>query len=148
MRKEACKAGVWVDHAKAWIVSIAGDETRTEEVLSHVDPHFRPHGGSRTSVPYGPQEKSSESRIEGHRKKQLHSYYRELCDRLTGTTEVLILGPEQARRELHEEIERRSGSRLLATVMASDRMTIAQLVAVTKEHFGIPPRRRSGNIRG
>jgi hypothetical protein len=148
MKQEDRRAGVWVDHEKAWITFVEAGAAGIEEIASNVDPHFRAHGGSRTRVPYGPQEKSSESRIEGHRKKQLHEYYGEICARLKGATEILILGPEQARRELLEELNRQTELRGRASTKASDRVTRAQFTAAVKGHFGIAPRRKPGAIRG
>ena len=58
------KMGIWIDHEKAYCVSIAGDKESREKIKSHIDRLVRLSGGSRSRTPFGPQEVASEKKAD------------------------------------------------------------------------------------
>ena len=65
------KVGIWIDHNRAFIISIENDNETIEKIESNVEAHIRSLGGAGTSTPYGPQEFSVERKVEARRKKHL-----------------------------------------------------------------------------
>lgn len=65
------KVGVWIDHEKAFCVSIAGDKESRKKIESHIDRRVRLSGGSRSRTPFGPQEVASEKKTDEKRKHQI-----------------------------------------------------------------------------
>jgi hypothetical protein len=128
--------GIWVDHKKVFIVSIAGDQVTINNMVSNVDGHIRISGGSRTSTPYGPQEGPSEGRREERRRQKLRQYYRKIIRIISDAQKILIFGPGEAKIELEREIKK---SKVLASrivgVETTDKMTERQIKARVKEFF-------------
>src|SRR5512140_2616177 len=59
--------GVWIDHRKAVIVSLIGEEAETTKIISGMEKHVRFSGGARDSS----AEDQRDRRFTGH----LHKYY-------------------------------------------------------------------------
>ena len=58
------KAGLWIDHKKAVIVSLAADPVAAKTVESEVGPHTRYSGRAGYPTPDGPQDGGGEKRYE------------------------------------------------------------------------------------
>jgi len=85
--------GIWVDHKKVFIVSIAGDQVTINNMVSNVDGHIRISGGSRASTPYGPQEGPSEGRREERRRQKLRQYYKKIIRIISDAEKIFNLWP-------------------------------------------------------
>ena len=122
--------GIWIDHEKAFIVSIAGDHVSINHIASNVDGHIRVSGGSRHSTPYGPQEGPSEGRREERRRQKLRQYYKKIIRILSDAEEFFIFGPGEAKRELIKEMKKSKdlSSRIVGTE-TTDKMTERQIKA-------------------
>jgi hypothetical protein len=128
--------GIWLDHKKAFIVSVAGDQVSSSNIVSNVDGHIRLSGGSRVSTPYGPQEGPSEGRIEERRRQKLRSYYKKIIRILSNAEEIVIFGPGEAKTELITEMKKSKGlsARIVATE-TTDKMTDRQIKAKVTKFF-------------
>ena len=93
-------------------------------------------GGSRSSTPYGPQEKSSETKAEERRRHQLHDYYQNVIHAIRDARGILILGPGEAKVEFEKEIKKTKelSSRIIG-VETSDKLTENQLREKVKKFF-------------
>ena len=129
--------GLWIDHEKAYIVTVAGEQVTTSFLESEVEGRSKPSAGSRSKKsPYGPQDVSSERKTEGRRGQQLSRYYREVMGIIGDADRVLIFGPGEARIELEKEIKK--SKQFAARVMAvepADKMTENQMAAKVKKFF-------------
>lgn len=136
------KAGIWLDHEKAFIVLMVKGEETLATVDSRVERGGRLSGGSRSKTPWGPQEKSSEQKKLERRKQQLQRYYDRILDEIRDTQAVLIMGPGEAKGELLERIEsRKAFLKTSVTVEPADKMTEHQVVARVKAFYGIQVRK-------
>jgi hypothetical protein len=137
------RTGVWIDHRRAVIVRLDGDEPVVEDVASDVEPRVRMAGGSRSSTPFGPQGIASETGRDRRHAKHLREYYERVAERIGDATAILLLGPGEAKHELLDVI---SGiARFDGTpteVETVDKLTRAQIVARVRAHFGVDSRRK------
>lgn len=139
-------AGIWVDHKKAYIVTIAKAEHKHEKqqeaetttrIVSDVERLVRLSGGSRTrKTPWGPQEVAVDGKMEDRRKQQLKKYYRELIKTIQQADKTLIMGPGEAKKELKKEIEKSKAlAQKIVKVEAQDKMTERQMIARVRSFF-------------
>lgn len=124
--------GIWIDHQRAVLVTVAHDQVTTTIVTSDVGAH--PHFG-------GHQDGGGEKRYEERHTNALDRYYDDVITHLTGPPEALFLfGPGEAKGELHTRLGR---SKVLAEVPvhveSADTLTDPQIVAHVTARFG--PRR-------
>ena len=67
--------GLWIDHRKAVIVTVAGKGKEVKEILSHVEKQLGRVEGTRSTTPYEaqlvPADDSQERGLTGH----LDTYY-------------------------------------------------------------------------
>jgi peptide subunit release factor 1 (eRF1) len=108
---------VWIDHRVAILVAFAGKRLKREdELYSEAGPHT--HGGGW-----------SQHRFEAHRHALLQHFYDEVIHHLGPVDEILILGPGQAKHELHQRIDHHRGLKgKVIDVQNADKMTEAELV--------------------
>ncbi len=121
--------GVWIDHKKAVIVSVAAGHVTARTVESGVEPH--PHYS-------GSQERGGEKKYEERHSLQLDQYYDHVISQLGEPDALLLFGPGEAKLQLKERLGRSkvlSGS--ISAVERTDKLTDRQIVAKVKEHYGI-----------
>jgi hypothetical protein len=132
--------GIWMDHKKAYVVTIARAEHEHEKeqeaetitrIVSDVERFVRLSGGSRTrKTPWGPQEVAVDSKMEKRRKQQLKKYYQELIKTIQRADRTLIMGPGEAKKGLKTEIEKsKKLAQKIAKVETQDKMSEGQMIA-------------------
>ena len=120
--------GVWIDHKKAVIVSIAAGHVTTRTLESDVGPH--PHYS-------GTQEGGGEKKYEERHNLRLDQYYDEVISQLGQPDAVLLLGPGEAKLQLKDRLGRsKVSSKSIVTVESTDKLTNPEIVAKVKEHYG------------
>ena len=117
--------GVWIDHKKAVVVSVAGKETETKVISSNLEEHHRQSGVAM------PADDVRQRQLTG----QLKRFYDEVASSVNDAQSILILGPGEAKGELKKHLEKDHPSRRVAGLKTSDRMTDKQIVAVVRGHF-------------
>lgn len=93
------QAGIWIDRRRAFIVYIYKNEIKTEEILSDVEKHVRPAGGSRSTTPYGPQDVAAEDHTDRKFMQHLEQYYARVAKKLKNAESIFIFGPAEAKDE-------------------------------------------------
>jgi peptide subunit release factor 1 (eRF1) len=118
------RVAIWIDHRDAILVTFRGEQvTGEEELFSEIGPHT--HGGGW-----------AQHRIEAHRHEMLKHYYEEVIQHLGPVDEILILGPGQAKHELHHSIDHHKGlAGSVLAVLSAPRMTEQQVIAEAEEFF-------------
>ena len=121
--------GVWIDHKKAVIVSIAAGQVTTRTLESDVGPH--PHFS-------GSQEGGGEKKYEERHNLRLDQYYDDVISQIGQPDALLLFGPGEAKRQLKDRLGRSpASSERVVAVESADKLTDAQIVAKVKEHYGI-----------
>jgi hypothetical protein len=133
MKKFSC---VWIDHEKAVIVTFVDGRQKVTKIDSNVGSRVRLSGGSRSKTPYGPQDVSSEKRIDEKRKHRLQDYYQDIIRNIIKADKIFIMGPGEAKGELKKEMEKlKNLAPKISRVAPADKMTERQLVAKAKDYF-------------
>ena len=119
--------GVWIDHKKAVIVSIAAGHvtTRTQESVVRSHPHYS-----------GSQEGGGEKKYEERHNQDLDRFYDEVIGQLGTPHTLLLFGPGEAKLQLKDRLGRsKASSESIVVVESSDKLTDPQIVAKVKEHY-------------
>ena len=121
--------GVWIDHKKAVIVSIAAGAVTTRTLTSDVEAH--PHYS-------GSQEGGGEKKYEERHNQDLDRYYDDVIGQLGKPDAVLLFGPGEAKLQLKARLGRsKMSSESIVAVESTDKLTDPQIVAKVKEHYGV-----------
>ena len=121
--------GVWIDHKKAVIVSVAAGQVTTRTVESDTEAHPR-YSGS--------QEGGGEKKYEERHNQDLDRYYDDVIGQLGKPDAILLFGPGEAKLQLKERLARsKVSSESIVAVESTDKLTDPQIVAKVKKHYGI-----------
>ncbi|UCF73254.1 MAG: hypothetical protein JSW35_02035 [Deltaproteobacteria bacterium] len=130
------KAGLWIDHKKAVIVTIQGDQVSKKVIRSDIEKRVRHSGGARSSTPYGPQDIASEKKRDERYDHHLKVYHRNIVDSIRKAESIYIFGPGEGKVELKKHIEKTAAlSKNIAGVETSDKLSDAQIVSKVKRFF-------------
>jgi hypothetical protein len=123
------EVGVWIDHKKAVIVSIAAGEVATRTLTSDIGGH--PHYS-------GSQGGGGEKKYEQRHNESLERYYDDVIAQLGRPDALLLFGPGEAKLQLKERLGRSNVlSERIVALETTDKLTDPQIVAKVKEHYGI-----------
>jgi len=128
------RVGLWIDHKKAVIVSLSEKGETVEKIESgakHIE--WRARGRRRSAD--GAQYAQGEDQLDNQFMEQLKKYYGQVSAVLQGASEVLILGPGEARTELKTHLARARGPARKIRVEPADKMTDRQIVARVRDYF-------------
>jgi hypothetical protein len=129
------KVGLWIDHRKAVIVFLAGEEEELKLVKSNVEKQIQRAAGSRSGGPFESQAVPSDDRQQREFTGHLNVYYNEAISCIRNAESILIFGPGEAKGELKKNLEREGlGGRIVA-IETTDKMTDAQIPAKVRQYF-------------
>ncbi|HEU5239160.1 MAG TPA: hypothetical protein VFU37_18670 [Pyrinomonadaceae bacterium] len=117
--------GLWIDHKKAVIVFLAGNDAEIKLVTSDIERHHRQSGVAT------PADDIRQRDLTG----RLNGFYDEVISCIRSAEEILILGPGEAKGEFRKRLEKDYLGRRVVGVETSDKMTDPQTVAKVREHF-------------
>src|SRR5678815_2241769 len=121
--------GVWIDHKKAVIVSIAAGQVTTRTLESDVGAHPR----------YSGFQSGGGKKYEERHNQDLDRYYDDVIGQLGKPDALLLFGPGEAKLQLQERLGRsKELPESVVAVESTDKLTDPQIVAKVKEHYGIP----------
>ena len=117
--------GLWIDHRKAIIVFLTGEEEEIKQIKSDVEKPGSPSGSSVRA----------DDLLQNEFTEHLNKYYDEVILLLQNAEAILILGPGEAKGELKKRLERHPLKGREVEVETTDKMTENQLVAKIREYF-------------
>lgn len=131
------KVGIWLDTKEAFIIGVTKDAEKVKHVSSDIE-SFRPVGGSRSNVVYGPVDTVSESKYNEKRKHQEVNYFDEIIADIDLSKQIMLFGPAEIKNKLKKRIEARSelGIEVLDCLTA-DSITDNQKVAFVRDYYDI-----------
>jgi hypothetical protein len=129
------KVGLWIDHRKAVIVFLAGEEEEIELVKSNVEKQIRRGAASRSGGPFESQVVPSNGRQQQKFTAHLNTYYNEVISCIRDAESILIFGPGEAKGELRKRLEREKLSGRIVGVETVDEMTDHQIAAKVRQYF-------------
>ncbi len=132
--------GIWLDHSRAEVVAIQGDEVTCSTVASDVDRKHRSLGGTR--VPgkgYMSSPGASEKNVMRHRNAQITRFFKQLIPAVRDAERVLVVGPGTAKTEFAAQVEKEKPLKgRIEAVKTKPQLSPNQLVALVKDHFKVP----------
>jgi len=129
------KAGLWIDHRKAVIVFLTGEEEETKLVKSNVEKQIQRAAGSRSGGPFESQLVPSADRQQGEFTEHLNTYYNKVILCIRDAESILIFGPGEAKGELKKHLDREGLGRRIVGIETTDKMTQPQIAAKVRQHF-------------
>ena len=129
------KVGLWIDHRKAVIVFLAGEEEEIKVIKSNVEKHIQRASDSRSGGPFESQAVQSDGRQQRSLTKHLNTYYNEVISCIRDAEFILIFGPGEAKGELKKHLEREGLGGRIVSVETVDEMTDPQIAAKARQHF-------------
>lgn len=127
--------GVWIDHRKAIIV--AGTDTGEENALivSKVEKQLRRSGDSPLNGAHDadsvPADEQRQRALAGH----LNMYYNAVIACIREAEAALIFGPDEAKGELQQRLERNNLGDRIVGIETVDNMTERQITAKIHRYF-------------
>ena len=118
--------GLWIDHRKAVIVFLTGQET--EEITQISSDLKHGHGQAGASV-------HADDLQQREMTEHLNRYYDEVIAALRHAEAILILGPGEAKGELKKRLEKSQVKGLEIELETVDKLTDRQIVAKVRERF-------------
>jgi stalled ribosome rescue protein Dom34 len=126
----ARKAGLWIDHRKAVIVTVTEDGLETKQIQSNIENHFQHYGRSS-------EEGSAEDMQDRQYANLLSSFYDEVIAALRDVESILILGPGEAKGELVKRLEGDEIGGRIVGLETVDKMTDRQIAERVRQQFHI-----------
>jgi hypothetical protein len=129
-------AGIWIDHRRAFIVTLSSDAERTQVILSNAQKHPERGGDSPLKGPYEAHAVPADDSRQRALTAQLKVYYDAVVAAVRSCGHVFIFGPGEAKGELHGRLGRANVGDLITKVEAADKMSDGEIVAKVREYFG------------
>lgn len=129
------QTGIWLDFNHANIIELVDGKVTKKTIPSNIE-SYHLKGGSRSKTPWGPMDKTSESKHLERRKHQEVAYYKAICEAVEKSHELFVMGPAQAKIGLQKYIESyKNLDDILLDVQTADSITENQKVAKVKAFF-------------
>ncbi|MEZ7891192.1 MAG: hypothetical protein QMC67_05560 [Candidatus Wallbacteria bacterium] len=123
MKKEI---GLWIDHKRAFIVTLMEKNEETKEIFSNLEKHLHLITGSF--------DYSEEDHLDRKFANQLKKYYDEIVENVIHSDSVFIFGPGNAKIELEKNLKNANYQGKM-NIESSDKMTDPQIAAKVKNYF-------------
>jgi hypothetical protein len=136
------KAGVWIDHRGSVIVALTTDGERITNIASHVEKHLERAGDSPLKGSYEPLQVPPDDRRQMALTGELNGYYDLVIAAIRHYDHVLLLGPGEAKGELHKRMGLSKLADRVDAVETADKMTEPQIAARVRAHFGLEAQRK------
>ncbi len=127
--------GLWIDHAKAVIVTVTDKGEKIKEVASNVDRQARRSNGALPDAPIKREPRPQDDIRERDRVGHLNIYYDQVMSNLCDADAVLIFGPGEAKGELKKRMESKHLAQRIVGVETADKMTEHQIAAKVRQRF-------------
>ena len=121
--------GIWIDHARAHIITLrTNDEPRFETIESGVEGKRKSTGHVRMS-PSTQHASGSHNKDERWREAMLRRYFERVSREASAADRLYIFGPNGGRRDLEARFMELNPVAAILAVDAADHMTENQMVA-------------------
>ncbi|MGD0663826.1 MAG: hypothetical protein ABSD38_37805 [Syntrophorhabdales bacterium] len=129
------KAGLWIDHRKAKIVTVTDNGEEMGLIVSKVEKQPRRSGDSPLKGSYEPHQVPAQDSLQRTRTEHLNIYYDAVVASVRDAESILIFGPGEAKGELKERLEKNGLGGRIVGIETADKMTDRQIAAKVRRHF-------------
>jgi hypothetical protein len=137
-------AGIWIDHRKAVVVSLANGGEISTVIASKVEKHLERGGDSPLKGKYEARQVPADDSRQRAFSGELNTFYDSVIAALAGISSVIIFGPGEAKGELHKRMAKTKPLVHIAAVETTDKMTDRQIAAKVRTYFGLDSARVQG----
>lgn len=128
--------GLWIDHRRAVIVSSAGAGSEIREIMSHADRQPGRLNGERSNEAFESVNAPADDVKDRRFHQQLNAYYDAVIALVHQASELLLLGPGEAKGEFRKRLEHaKPDQRRHIHVESADKMTNPQIAAKVGDFF-------------
>jgi hypothetical protein len=135
------KAGVWIDHRGSVIVAFTDGGEHITHIASNVEKHLERGGDSPLKGAYEPLQVPPDDRRQMALTGDLNTYYDLVITAIRNYDHVLLLGPGEAKGELHKRLVKSKLNARVDAVETADKMSDPQIAAKVRAHFGLAAQR-------
>ena len=135
------KAGVWIDHRGSVIVALTDGGEHITHIASNVEKHLERGGDSPLKGAYEPLQVPPDDRRQMALTGDLNTYYDLVITAMRNYDHVLLLGPGEAKGELHKRLVKSKLNARVDAVETADKMADPQIAARVRAHFGLAAER-------
>jgi hypothetical protein len=135
------KAGIWVDHRQATLVKISWNTNNGSLDAQETVMHFASdsesqsrRAGDRTDGPFEPLNVQADDTQQRKHTAELGHYYDEIIENLANVDAVFVMGPGEAKKELHKRLTQTTSIAQIDTSPA-DKLTEKEVIAAVRKHF-------------
>ncbi len=129
------KAGLWIDHKKAVIVTVSDKGEEMQVVTSEVEKQPRRSGDSPLKGSYEPLQVPAQDSLQRTLTQHLNVYYDAVVSAIREAESILIFGPGEAKGQLKERLEKKGLHGHIVGVETADKMTDRQIVSKVRKVF-------------
>jgi transketolase C-terminal domain/subunit len=122
------KAGLWIDHRKAVIVTSTTEGEKVSQISSGIKKHVRMVG----ETPLDVSQEDAMDRQFGH---QLRKFYQGIIPFLKEAESIRIFGPGEAKIELGSHLKKHGLDKRVVEIKTMDKMTDRQVIAEIRRHI-------------
>jgi len=131
-------AGLWIDHRKAFIVTLSDKGEETKQILSNIDKQNGRTEGIRSNEPFEPFLVAADDSRQRHFTGHLDTYYKEVLESINKDVKsVLLMGPGEAKTELKKVLEKTNHRDITVAVEPADKLTDHQIAAKVRDFFKV-----------
>ena len=128
--------GLWIDHRRAVVVTLSGEEEKTQEILSGVESQPGRKDGVPMNVNYESLLVKADDSHQREYTHHLNQYYAKVIAAVGHAEALLIFGPGEAKGELKKRLEDARFGGHIPALETTDKMTDRQIAAKVREHYG------------
>jgi stalled ribosome rescue protein Dom34 len=122
------KVGLWLDHNKAFVVSITNNGETRRIITSDMEHYVR---YSKQTPGDGTPADERDRRYWNH----LNEYYANVISKIGDAKSILILGPGDAKYELKKQLEDKGMSENIVGIDDIEKITDKQIIKIVRERF-------------
>jgi hypothetical protein len=130
-------AGIWIDHRKAFVVTLLADGEDTKLILSRVEKHPERGGDSPLKGRNEAHSVPADDRRQRALTAEHNVYYDAVISTVRGYASIFVFGPGEAKHELHKRFVHMKVGESVTAMEAADKMTDREIIAKVREHFGV-----------
>jgi len=131
------KTGLWIDHRKAVIITLADERATIKTVKSEVEKHPRAAGNPALKGSFKARHIPADDRQENEFNEHIGIFYNKIIETICHADAVFIFGPGEAKDELKKQLEKNHLGGMITGVQTVDRMTDNQIMAIVCQHFNM-----------
>lgn len=129
------KAGLWIDHRKANIVTVTDKGEEIRLIISKTEKQLRRSGDSPLKGSYETLQVPADDSRQKSFTEHLNIYYDAVIACIRDAESILIFGPGEAKDELKKRLKKNKlGGRVIG-VEKADKMTAPQIAAKVRMRF-------------